>query len=391
MADVALEHIDKQYANGVRALSDFNLAIADGELLVLVGPSGSGKTTALRLIAGLEAPTSGAIRIGGHHMNGVPPRQRNVALVFQQHSLYPHLSIHDNLAFGLRLREQQNRLSRLWLRWFRPAHFAEVQQTERQWEERVQDAARVLELRDLLARRPSELSGGEQQRAALGRALVRQPAVFLLDEPLSQLDPRLRADLRRELHLLHQRLRATMIYVTHDQLDAMILGDRIAVLDRGVLQQVGQPAEVYTRPWNRFVARFIGWPPMSFLEGRLVTKEGRLHFECADCLWSLEREQGKRLAPWTGRDVTLGIRPEHVTLAASERAGAVAMKVNLVEFLGNEYLVTVRRNIMAVTARVPELPRPAVGAIVGVSFDMQRCHWFDRSTGAALMRQEPDG
>ena len=257
MAEVALKGVGKQYANGVQAVEGLDLVVADGELVVLVGPSGCGKTTTLRLIAGLEAPSAGLVRIGGSVVNGEPPNRRDVAMVFQRPALYPHLSVQANLGFGLKLRQG-------W--WFGAP--------ERR--HRVEEVARALGLEDLLDRRPAELSGGQQQRVALGRALVRRPAVFLLDEPLAGLDAPLRLEMRRELHLLHRRLRATMIYVTHDQEEALTLGDRVVVLDRGRPQQSDRPAALYERPANRFVAAFLGWPPLSLLDGRLVEEDGRL-------------------------------------------------------------------------------------------------------------------
>jgi multiple sugar transport system ATP-binding protein len=386
MAEVALEHVEKVYANGVRAVCDLSLTAADGELLVLVGPSGSGKTTVLRLIAGLEAPTAGILRIGGLVVNGVPPRRRDVALVFQKHGLYPHLSVYENLAFGMRLRERRSWLARLLQRCFRAA---KARQEQRRLHERVLEAARLLALEDVLERRPGQLSGGQQQRAALGRALVRQPAVFLLDEPLSNLDWRLRADLRRELHLLQRRLQATMIYVTHDQLEALTLGDRVVVLDRGAVQQADTPAELYRRPRNRFVAGFIGWPPMNFLDGRLVCDGGRVCFQAAGGCLPLPRATGREPAgdPWAalaGKEVTLGIRPEAITLGRHEANDArLTFEVALVESLGGDCLVTLRRKDWRVTAKAAGAV-PASGEMVEVTFDMRQSYWFDRASGLAL-------
>src|SRR5262245_34433799 len=276
MAEVALGGVSKQYPGGVEALRDLTLTVADGELVVLVGPSGCGKTTTLRLIAGLETPTRGTLRIGGRVVNDLPPRERDVAMVFQRPALYPHLSVRDNLAFGLRMRRGGFPL----LGWNRRAD--EVVR------DRVARAARMLELDDVLDRLPGQLSGGQQQRVALGRAVVREPAAFLLDEPLSNLDARLRTEMRRELHLLHRRLRATMIYVTHDQTGALPPGDRLVVLHRGVAQQADAPLAVYERPANRFVAGFIGWPPMNFMDGQLVGQDGRPGFATRDLVLPLD-------------------------------------------------------------------------------------------------------
>src|SRR5438876_11721728 len=276
MAEVVLQHLAKVYPNGVHAVRDLNLTVADGELVVLLGPSGCGKTTTLRLIAGLEEPSAGTIAIGGQVVNALPPRRRNVAMVFQKSTLYPHLNVRRNIAFGLQLRQHTNPVVKLALRLFRLHLYARARQQEKQIGERVESTARLLGLEDVLDRRPSQLSGGQQQRVALGRAIARQPDVFLLDEPLSQLDGRLRAELRHELHLLQGRLRKTMIYVTHDQAEAMTLADRLVVIDRGAIQQVGRPQEVYERPCNRFVAGFLGWPAMNFIDGRLIQYGGEI-------------------------------------------------------------------------------------------------------------------
>ncbi len=368
MAEVALAGVSKQYAGGVQAVRDLTLAAADGELLVLVGPSGCGKTTTLRLIAGLETPTRGSIRIAGRDVTRLPPRERDVAMVFQRPALYPHLSVRDNLAFGLRMR-------RGWLAWLRDRG------SEATVRERVARAARILELEDVLDRLPSQLSGGEQQRVALGRAVVRQPAAFLLDEPLSNLDARLRAEMRRELHLLQRRLAATMIYVTHDQTEAMALGDRVAVLHHGVAQQVAAPLAVYERPANRFVAGFIGWPPMNFLDGELVERDGRPWFTTAGAALPLDGALG-----WLahrGRPLTLGVRPEDVRLGPPGRDGLV-METALVEALGSTCVVTLRRDDRQAMAVTGARLAPNVPEKVAVMFDLTKAHLFDRSTGLAL-------
>jgi multiple sugar transport system ATP-binding protein len=391
MAEVTLEQVEKQYANGVHAVRDFNLTIRDGELLVLVGPSGCGKTTTLRLIAGLEEPTRGVLRMDGRTLNGVPPRDRDVGMVFQRHSLYPHLTVRQNLGFGLWLREGQDRLARLWDRCFRPARHAQLRQEEAKRETRIEEAARWLELETLLDRLPRQLSGGEQQRAALGRALVRQPAVLLMDEPLSHLDPRLRFELRRQLHLLHERLPATMIYVTHDQSEAMTLGERLVVLDQGTIQQVDRPAEIYARPRNRFVAGFIGWPPMNFLDGRLIEVQSQLAFQAADDFWPVPPERAKPWAALVGRDVTLGVRPEYIRPATDGEAGTLTMETALVEWLGSEALVTFQRKGLRLTARMEAPLGWTRGQTVCIRCDMRQSHLFDRSSGAALGMRGPDG
>ncbi|HEV3258032.1 MAG TPA: ABC transporter ATP-binding protein [Gemmataceae bacterium] len=384
MAEVALEHVGKVYPNGVRALHDLSFCAAEGELLALVGPSGSGKTTTLRLIAGLDDATAGSIRIGGRVVNELPPRKRDVAMVFQRHSLYPHLSVRGNLAFGLRMRQRVGWLSRL-LVLLRAGRYAASRLGEQEIANRVAEAAQMLGLQEVLDRLPAQLSGGQEQRTALGRALVRRPAVFLLDEPLSNLDAPMRAEIRRELHLLHGRIRATMIYVTHDQIEAMTLGQRVVVLDRGIVQQVDSPAGLYDRPLNRFVAGFIGWPPMNFVDGRLVHDDGRLSLQGEG--WALPLP-GDRSAAWAtlaGKPVTLGIRPEHVGLAggATQRA-KVSMEVALVEPLGHESLVTLQRGPWQVTAKVYGRQPMVNGQTVVVGFAMDQSHWFDRDSGLVL-------
>ena len=317
MAEVALEQLGKTYAGGVEALRDISLRIEDGELIALVGPSGSGKTTLLRLIAGLESPTTGIIRIDGQVVNDVPPHRRDVAMVFQRPALYPHLRVRANLAFSLTMRQRE--------RWF---GFGRNRREE--WvEERIDSIARQLGLENVLDRWPGTLSGGQQQRVALGRALVRRPAVFLLDEPLSNLDARLRLEMRRELHLLHRRLRATMIYVTHDQDEAVTLGQRVVVLDQGAVRQVDRPEALYDRPVDRFVAGFLGWPPMNFLDGELSAVDDRLIFGDRDV--SLVMSTRPDWRTFTSRPLTLGIRPEDVELAEGPGEGRLSMEVRLVE------------------------------------------------------------
>lgn len=381
MAEVALEHVVKDYAGGVRAVHDLSLTAAQGEVLVLVGPSGSGKTTVLRLIAGLETPSAGTIRIGGRRVNEVPPHQRNVALVFQGENLYPHMNVRDNLGFSLYLREERSWLRRLWQRCFQPGQAAEVRRQERERSERVQEAARLLGLETVLGRMPGHLSGGQKQRVGLGRALVRRPDVFLLDEPLSNLDVSLRGELRRELHLLQRRFRATMVYVTHDQMEAMTLGTRVGVLDRGVLQQVDRPETLYERPRNRFVAGFIGWPPMNFADGRVGRAEGGPIFETEG--WSLPLAPA--LEALAGKEVTLGIRPEHVRPARNEREEwALPMEVALVELLGDACLVSFQREGWRAAGKLDARQKIQVGQTVEVTFEMQQIHWFDRSSGVRL-------
>jgi multiple sugar transport system ATP-binding protein len=416
MADVALERLAKTYANGVHALRDVTLSARDGELLVLVGPSGCGKTTLLRIIAGLETPTAGVVRLGSRVVNREPPYRRDVAMVFQRPALYPHLTVRDNLSFGL---DQRRPWSERVRHWFRRNGTADERG------ERVREAAELLELTDVLQRRPAELSGGQQQRVALGRALVRRPAVFLLDEPLSNLDARLRLEMRRQLHLLHRRLRATMVYVTHDQDEATALGDRVAVLDRGALQQIDRPDILYQRPINRFVAGFLGWPPMNLLDGELVEAGGQLCLVGPAACLTLA---GPRRAEWhhlAGRAVTLGIRPEQLRVGpANDGETRLSLEVRLVEKAGPNCLVTGvcvesgtrqtdqvfrperrltprpetvaatfaarPRDGWTVTVRLERQTAPPEGAAVEVGFDLGRAHLFDRESGVVLAHGRGD-
>jgi multiple sugar transport system ATP-binding protein len=381
MAQVVLEGVSKTYPNGVRAVRDLSLTIADGELLVLVGPSGCGKTTTLRLIAGLETPTAGTICINGRVVNGDAPHRRNAAMVFQRPALYPHLNVRQNLGFGLALRDGA------WP-WISGTLRAERR-------ERVSRAAQLLELTDLLERRPSELSGGQQQRAALGRALVREPAVFLLDEPLSNLDSRLRMEMRRELLLLHRRLTATMVYVTHDQEEALTLGDRVVLLDRGVVQQADNPQAIYDRPTNRRVAAFLGSPPMNFLEGRLVEQDGDLCLKRGVAAISLAERQRDWRA-FVGREVALGIRPGHVSVGEPgwRNAGSLTPRladVLLVERAGDLRLATLRYGEWTVTALLEGTSCVAEGATAAVEFALVQAHLFEAESGRLLSSARSNG
>jgi multiple sugar transport system ATP-binding protein len=382
MAEVVLAGVSKGFPNGVEAVRDLNLTVADGELVVLVGPSGCGKTTILRLIAGLEDPTAGSISIGGRLVTHLPPRQRDVALVFQRPALYPHLNVRANLGFGLRLRQPA---------WWLPGRARRSEEMAR----RIDEAAGLLGLSEVLQRYPAQLSGGQQQRVALGRALVRNPAVFLLDEPLSNLDAPLRDELRRELHLLRRRLRVTIIYVTHDQVEALTLGDRVAVLRDGRTQQIDKPLVLYQRPCNRFVAGFLGWPRMNFLDGQLSWIEGSWSFAGGGNELPLPAAVTGAWQSQVGREVTLGIRPQHLFVGEDHPASrerqrpeeAVArllMEVSLVESLGEGRLLTLQRRGWQVAAQVNGPPQVAAGQQVEVLFDLTNSHLFDRSTGLVL-------
>ena len=359
MAGLELERIRKVYPGGQVAVADASFSVGDGELLVLVGPSGCGKSTLLRMIAGLESISSGELRIGGRVVNDMPPRDRDIAMVFQSYALYPHMSVAENLGFGLKLRGHSR---------------ADV-------DARVREAAAMLELGPLLARKPAALSGGQRQRVALGRALVRKPQVFLLDEPLSNLDAKLRMSMRVEIARLHRQLGTTMVYVTHDQIEAMTLGQRIVVLKDGEIQQIDTPMALYERPANLFVATFLGSPAMNVLRGRLAGDGGLL----------LELGDGARLplgatrvpAGWIGRDIAVGIRPEDLQPAAPGQTG-FAVEVEVVEPVGNEVFVNLRHGGHALVARFGPRPLPLAGASITVAPQPQHLHFFDSGSGGRL-------
>ncbi len=363
MATVTFDHVYKRYGD-VTAVSDFNLEIGDGEFMVLVGPSGCGKTTSLRMIAGLEEISDGELRIGDRVVNDVAPKDRDIAMVFQSYALYPHMSVRDNLAFGLKLRKVAK---------------AEI-------EKRINDAAGILQLEKLLDRKPKELSGGQRQRVALGRAIVREPAVFLMDEPLSNLDAKLRVQTRAEIARLHQRLGTTMVYVTHDQVEAMTMGERIAVMSDGLLQQVGTPQELYDTPVNRFVAGFIGSPSMNFIEVTIPNKgvdtlsEGGFHFPLPDNY----REALSRVG---GNRVVVGFRPEHLELGdVTGSSATIRGKADVVEYMGNEELLHVTSEDREIVAIVPSAHRVRPGDVLEFKLPAEKIHMFDPESGASLVR-----
>jgi multiple sugar transport system ATP-binding protein len=351
MASVTYEHVTKRFAGGTLAVNDFNLEIKDTEFMVLVGPSGCGKSTALRMLAGLEEVTEGDIKIGDQVVNEMPPRDRDIAMVFQSYALYPHMTVFDNLAFGLRMRG-----------------------TPRQdIERRVNTAANILELGPLLKRKPRQLSGGQRQRVALGRAIVREPQAFLLDEPLSNLDAKLRIQTRIELQKQHRALQATFIYVTHDQVEAMTMGDRIAVMKDGILQQVAPPRQIYDNPVNMYVAGFIGSPAMNFIP---VTVQG-----------TTAKATGFELelptAPGIEKGV-LGIRPEALTEHPREGHSGLDLKVEVCEVLGADQFLYGTVGGDAITARVDPNMKVSPGDRVRLGVDMRRLHLFDGPTGKAI-------
>ena len=356
MADVSLRALRKTF-DRAEAVRGIDLDIADNELVVLVGPSGCGKSTTLRMIAGLEDATSGEIRIGGELVNDVPPKNRDIAMVFQNYALYPHMTVAQNMSFGLRLRKYPK---------------GEI-------ERRVAAAADILGIGELLERRPRQLSGGQRQRVAMGRAIVRNPRVFLFDEPLSNLDAKLRGQMRTEIKRLHQRLRTTTIYVTHDQVEAMTMGRRIAVMQSGRLQQVGAPVDVYRTPATTFVATFMGAPPMNLIDGELRTDDGRWRFvregyslDVDPAVMGIEPGELERAAG----PVRLGVRPEHLTLAGPSDAGGIPGTVQFLEPVGSDLFVSVGVGEHRVQVRMPPDARADRGDAVRIGFDPARSHIF---------------
>jgi multiple sugar transport system ATP-binding protein len=393
MAQIELVHLSKVYGNGFTAVRDLDLEVAEGEFMVLVGPSGCGKTTALRMIAGLEEITSGEIRIGAKVVNDLPPRDRDIAMVFQNYALYPHKSVYDNLAFGLRMRK--------------------VPKDEQK--RRVEEIARILGLGDMLQRRPAQLSGGQRQRVAMGRAIVREPKAFLMDEPLSNLDAKLRVQMRAEIARIQQALKVTTVYVTHDQVEAMTMGHRVAVMRDGELQQVATPQRLYDAPANLFVASFVGSPPMNLFEALVERDNGRLVCRIGETELELPADVAAdrpALANYAGRRVAVGIRPEDVREASDWDGARLRGRILLVESLGSEQLVHIeiaatpleRSDLIDPAAQPPgpslgvdDLERAvtllgrfdrhlllAPGEAVEVAIDPRLLHFFDLETGVAI-------
>ena len=363
MATVTFDQVNKVYGD-FHAVKDLNLEIGDAEFMVLVGPSGCGKTTSLRMIAGLEEISSGTLRIGDRVVNDVPPKDRDIAMVFQSYALYPHMSVRENLAFGLKLRKVPK---------------AEI-------ERRVKEAADTIQLQNLLDRKPKELSGGQRQRVALGRAIVREPAVFLMDEPLSNLDAKLRVQTRAEIARLHQRLQTTVVYVTHDQVEAMTMGTRIAVMNEGVLQQVGSPQVLYDTPVNRFVAGFIGSPAMNFIDVSVDgTGDGAKISSGSDWSVPLPGRYREPVGASNGRRLVAGFRPEHLEIGeASSDTAQFQARAEVVEYLGNEELLHVNAADQDIVAIVNSEHRVRPGDVVNLTIPMSKLHLFDAESGAAL-------
>ncbi len=358
MASVTLEHVYKRYGDN-EVVTDANLEIEDGDFVVLVGPSGCGKSTVLRMVAGLEDITKGTIRIGARAVNEVSPRDRDVAMVFQSYALYPHMTVAENISFGLRLRK----FSKLEI------------------DKRVKEAGDILGLEDLLARKPKQLSGGQRQRVAMGRAIVRQPSVFLFDEPLSNLDAKLRVQMRAEIARLHQRLGTTTVYVTHDQVEAMTLAKHIVVMKLGVIQQVGAPLELYSNPANTFVAGFIGSPSMNFFDCD-VRREGE-HLKLRGLGFDIDMPE-----QWAGKlngktELVLGVRPEHL-LETSEGGGQLPGSIEVLEPLGAEVHALGHVEGQPLTAKLEPTTKVQVGDVVPLVMEMEHVHLFDRATGLNL-------
>ena len=366
MAEVKLQDVSKVYEGSVTAVSDVSFTVSDKEFVVLVGPSGCGKSTALRMIAGLEEITRGTISIDGKVVNEVAPKDRDIAMVFQNYALYPHMTVYDNLAFGLKMRKYAK---------------DDIQR-------RVHQAAEILGLKDFLDRKPKALSGGQRQRVALGRAIVRQPKAFLFDEPLSNLDANLRVQMRTEISRLHKQLESTMIYVTHDQIEAMSMGDRIVVMKGGVVQQIDTPLNIYNNPSNKFVAGFIGSPTMNFFDGKIIS-DGGLVFQgdAGQLRLPITSKDRSRIGGHAGKVLTVGIRPEHIAAKRpGESSESVSATIDVVEPVGNEIFLYFRvgnspgQNVSRIAADV----HPAAGAATQLFFDTTKLHFFSKETGEAL-------
>jgi multiple sugar transport system ATP-binding protein len=371
VSNVRLENVCKNFGD-VEAVSSFYLDIQDKEFLVLLGPSGCGKSTTLRMIAGLEELTEGNIYIGETLVNDMPPRDRDIAMVFQDYALYPHMTVYQNMAFGLKLRKFPK---------------AEIN-------ERVREAADILGIRELLTRKPRELSGGQRQRVAVGRSIVRKPAVFLFDEPLSNLDAKLRGQMRTELSKLHDQLKTTIIYVTHDQVEAMTMGTKIVIMNAGIVQQMGSPMEIYEYPLNKFVAGFIGSPGMNFLPAKIVTDDSKLNIDTGSFRLVIPEEKVSYLQDHKDKDVILGIRPEHIEDAAFEDITIsnqmFAATVEVVETLGSEIQLDVASGDHSMIARVDPRTRAVRHEEIQLAVNMDKIHIFDNEPPNTRIKTEEE-
>ncbi|MBE6953134.1 MAG: sn-glycerol-3-phosphate ABC transporter ATP-binding protein UgpC [Ruminococcaceae bacterium] len=373
MASVKLQGIYKKYPGGVIAVSDFNLEIKDKEFIILVGPSGCGKSTTLRMVAGLEEISEGQLFIGDKYVNDIAPKDRDIAMVFQNYALYPHMSVFENMAFGLKLRKTP----------------------KEEIKRRVEEAAKILDIAHLLDRKPKALSGGQRQRVALGRAIVRNPKVFLLDEPLSNLDAKLRAQMRTELTKLHQRLQTTFIYVTHDQTEAMTMGTRIVVMKDGFIQQVAAPTTLYEYPCNLFVATFIGSPQMNIFDATVVDKDGVTYLKFGEAMIKLPNEKGRNpeVLAYAGKDVAVGIRPENIhdeeVFINQYPEAVVEADVDVVERLGSVTYLYAQCEGNAIIASVQPRSTVKTGDHVKLAFDVSRIHLFDKDTEKVIAGEVP--
>ncbi|MCM8780154.1 MAG: sn-glycerol-3-phosphate ABC transporter ATP-binding protein UgpC [Candidatus Omnitrophica bacterium] len=368
MAQVSLKNISKIYKGDIRAISKLNLGVENKEFVVLVGPSGCGKSTTLRIIAGLEEASEGDVYIADKKVNHVPAKDRDVAMVFQAYALYPHMSVFENMSFGLRLRKY-------------PRH--EIVR-------RVNEAADILGIKHLLNRRPAELSGGERQRVAVGRAIVRKPLVFLFDEPLSNLDAKLRVAMRTEIHKLHIRLQTTMIYVTHDQVEAMTMGDRIVVMNNGVVQQIAEPMHIYDHPKNKFVAGFIGSPPMNFMHGRLIKKDSKFYFDDGYRVRvKVVEDMHAKLAPYLDKEIIFGIRPEDIYdklfVSVAPPENIVRVHCEVYEPMGSEVYLYLTSGKHTFIARVGAHDKPQINQDMDLVFDMSKVHFFDKNSEETII------
>jgi len=366
LARVVLKNVWKRFS-GVEAVKNVNLSCEDKEFIVLVGPSGCGKSTTLRLIAGLEDISEGEVHIGDRLVNDVPPKDRDIAMVFQNYALYPHMTVYENMAFGLRLKKLPK---------------DEIDQ-------RVMEAAEILNIKELLQRRPKELSGGQRQRVAVGRAIVRKPKVFLFDEPLSNLDAKLRVQMRAEIGKLHTRLQATMIYVTHDQVEAMTMGDRIVVMKDGYIQQIADPITLYDQPSNKFVAGFMGSPSMNFMEGSLIKKKDAAYFTEENFTVKVHDEHVSALEEYMGKDVLFGIRPEDIfdKVYASNASSdnTITATVEVVEPMGAEAYLYLTTGKSPFIARVDSYEQLEVNQDIDLVLDMSKAHFFDKATEQTII------
>ncbi len=367
MAQVSLRNITKIFPGNVVAVQDVNLGVENKEFVVLVGPSGCGKSTTLRMVAGLEKATEGEIWIGNKIVNEVPPKDRNIAMVFQNYALYPHMTAYENLSFALRLRRFPK---------------SEI-------DTRVKETAEILGIKKLLNRRPRELSGGQRQRVADGRAIVRKPMVFLFDEPLSNLDAKMRVQMRTELNKLHIRLQATMIYVTHDQTEAMTMGNRIVVMKDGLIQQVADPIALYDKPMNKFVAGFIGSPPMNFVNGKIIKQGDKFFFSEDGFKVKIVEDVYNKISPYEGKDIVFGIRPEDIYdklfVSSSSPDNTVKAVVEIVEPMGAEVFLYITVSKSSFIARVGGHNKPEVSQDLDVVFDMGKAHFFNKETEAIIV------